>query len=60
MASERSESVVSRSLLESIKFPPSPLMKKWIKENVRLGMGEWTDSDDSDDCQLLKNGQRLI
>ena len=54
MVSERSESVVSRSLLESIKFPPSSLMKKWIKENFRLGMGEWTDSDDSDDCQPLK------
>ena len=54
MASERSESVVSHSLLESIKFPPSPLMKKRIKENFRLGMGEWTDSDDSDDYQPLK------
>ena len=60
MASKHSESVVSQSWLESIKFPPSPLMKKRIKESFRLGMGEWTDSDNSDDCQPLKNGQRLV
>ena len=49
--SECSESVVSRSLLESIKFPPSPLTKKRIKENFWLGMGEWKDDGD---CQPLK------
>ena len=56
--SECSESVVSRSLLESIEFPPFPLTKKRIKENFWLGMGEWTNLGDNDDCQPLKKWQK--
>ena len=54
MASRSRRPVISPSLLENIKLPSSPSTKRRIKENFRLGMGEWTDSDDSEDFQPLK------
>ena len=38
--------MVVPSLLEKVKFPPSPLTKKRIKESFDLGMNDWNDSDD--------------
>ena len=45
-----SEQVMSPSLLDSIKFPPSPRTRRRIKEHFSLGMEEfgypWSDDDE--------------
>ena len=61
MACRSRRPVISPSLLENIKFPPSASTKRRIKENFQLGMGEWTDSDDdSEDFRPLKRKPKAV